>query len=54
MIKFIEMISSSFEIKNVVKRLRGEDELYKVAIHTLTPKGSAKNNFTFQAPMHHV
>ncbi|MCK4469511.1 MAG: hypothetical protein KAU60_14280, partial [Desulfobacterales bacterium] len=38
MIKFIEMISSSFEIKNVVKTLRGKDELYKVAIHTLTPK----------------
>ena len=38
MIKFIEMISGSFEIKNVVKTLRGEDELYKVAIHTLTPK----------------
>lgn len=38
MIKFIEMISSSFEIKNIVKRLRGKDELYKIAIHTLTSK----------------
>ncbi|HUV50227.1 MAG TPA: methyltransferase domain-containing protein [Anaerolineae bacterium] len=38
MIKLIEMLSSSFEIKNIVKTLRGEDELCKIALHTLTSK----------------
>ncbi|NVM22372.1 MAG: methyltransferase domain-containing protein [Desulfobacterales bacterium] len=35
---FIGMLPSRFEIEKVVKTLRGEDELYRVVIHTLRLK----------------
>lgn len=38
MIKFIGMVPGRFEIENIAKTLRGEDEVHKVIIHTLRLK----------------
>jgi len=38
MIKFIQMVPDRFEIKNMAKTLRGNDELHKIVIHILRLK----------------
>lgn len=38
MISFIETVSGQFKIENVVKRLKGNEEIYKMVIHSLSFK----------------
>ena len=38
MISFIETVSGQFKIKNVVKKLKGNKEIYKMVIHSLSFK----------------